>query len=104
MGHKKVCFECRKAYSINGLMFSEIKYTCPDCGLKAVVLNHKFRPPKREDIKQWDLAKFLVDRGFHFDHVNYNGTYVRYPTTMEDAKIFVVKYQRLAYFPSKDNI
>ncbi|WP_316794076.1 hypothetical protein [Pedobacter frigoris] len=102
MGHKKVCFECRKAYSINGLMFSEIEHSCPECDCKAVVLNHKFRPPKREDTKQWDLAKFLVDHGFYFDHVNCNGSYVRYPTTMEDAKTFVVKYKKQAYLPSKD--
>jgi len=102
MGHKKVCFDCRKAYSINGLAFENIQHTCPECGLKAVIINHKFRPPKREDIKLWDLAKFMVDHGFYFGHVVENGVYVNYPVTMEDAKIFVVKYKRQAYFPSKD--
>ncbi len=102
MGHKKVCFECRKAYSINGLMYSEIEHNCPECGIKAIVLNHKFRPPKREDIKQWMLVKFLVDHGFRYDHVNSNGAYVRYPVTMDEAKTFVIDHRRSVHV-SRDN-
>jgi predicted RNA-binding Zn-ribbon protein involved in translation (DUF1610 family) len=99
MGHKKVCFQCRKAYSIKIYDDSLTDYKCPQCGLKAIILNHKFRPPKREDKKSWDVAKYLVDHAFRFDHVSDNGLYVQYPTTMEEAETFVIKYKRQAYFP-----
>jgi DNA-directed RNA polymerase subunit RPC12/RpoP len=101
MGYKKVCVECRKAYSIRLIEDRPLNLTCPECGLKVVIVNHKFRPPKREDIKQWDLVKFLVEHGFHFGHVSDNYQYVPYPTTMEEAKIFVVKYKSQAYFPKE---
>lgn len=65
MGHKKVCFTCRKAFSVNLI---------------------EDRP-----IKQ-------VDNGFYYDHVSDNGLYVKYPLTIEEARLFVMKYKSQAYF------
>ncbi len=33
--------------------------TCPECGQKMAEENHKFRPPKKSDIKAWGVSKFL---------------------------------------------
>ena len=99
MGHKKVCFECCKAYSLYIDDNSLSEYKCPHCGSKAILLNHKFKAPKLNDKKGWQLAKYLADNGFRFDHVNDNGLYVPYPTTLEEAETFVIKYKRQAYFP-----
>jgi len=94
MGHKKVCFTCRKAFSLYAYEAKEVNLTCPECGLVTILLNHKFRPPERDDLKQWNLAKFLVDHGFLFKHVYKDYKLVHYPTNMEDAKQFVIDHKR----------
>jgi len=98
MGHKKVCLNCKKAFSIYTNKSKEVNLTCPECGLKTVLVSHRFRPPKREDFKQWDLAEFLMTHGFPYQHIFENYQYVQYPTTMEEAKEFVVKFKSQAYF------
>lgn len=100
MGYKKVCFQCCKAYSIFTFENFSTEHKCPQCGLKATVLNHKFRAPKLHDKRGWDLAKYLVDHGFLFDHISDNGLYVQYPATMEEAEMFIIKYKRQAYVPT----
>jgi len=96
MGHKKVCFTCRKAFSLYEYEAKEVNLACPECGNTTDLLNHSFRPPKRSDIKQWRLARFLVDHGFHFTHIYDPVSYVLvpYPKTMEEAIPFVEKYKR----------
>lgn len=95
MGHKKVCFTCRKAFSTYTNEAETIHLICPECGGKTLLLSHRFRPPKRENIKQWDIVKFITDHGFTFEHVyKHKGsgvyTIVPYPETMEEAKEFVI--------------
>lgn len=94
MGHKKVCFSCRKAFSLYDYEAKNVNLTCPECGVDTILLNHKFRPPKRDDLKKWQLAKFLVDNGFHFNHVYKDNRLIHYPTNMEDAKRFVVENRK----------
>lgn len=91
MGHKKVCFSCRKAFSLYEYEPANVNLTCPECGLQTIVINHKFRPPRRDDLKQWQLSKFLVDHGFLFHHVYKDYRVIAYPTNMEDAKKFVIE-------------
>jgi DNA-directed RNA polymerase subunit RPC12/RpoP len=103
MGHKKVCFNCKKAFSL-GTDFS-VKHgsTCPECGRQAFVLQHSFRPPSRDDNKAWKIVEFLKDHGFVYQHIykdisKKNGivsyeNYADYPTTMDQAKEFVLKYR-----------
>ena len=101
MGYKKVCFDCRKAFSVFGEDTSNINLVCPECGRQATLFNHKFRPPKKNNVKQWELVKFLKDNGFVYQHV-YKKIgddvlqQIAYPETMEDAKLFVEKYKSLA--------
>jgi len=82
MGHKKVCFTCRKAFSLYEYEAIQVNLTCPECGLDTILLNYKFWPPKRDDIKQWYLARFLVDHGFFFNHVYKDYKSVSLPTDM----------------------
>jgi DNA-directed RNA polymerase subunit RPC12/RpoP len=101
MGYKKVCFNCRKAFSVYTNNAETINLTCPECGGTTAFLKHKFRPPKRNDLRQWDTIQFLVDNGFLFDHVYKqveSGGYeqVAYPETMEEAKVFVIEYKKQA--------
>lgn len=98
MGHKKVCLHCKKAFSTYTNESKDINLTCPECESKMVLVSHRFRPPKRENSKQWDLAEFLITSGFPYQHILENYQYVQYPTTMEEAKEFVLKFKSQAYF------
>jgi len=108
MGHKSVCLHCRKAFNI-GTNSNDFKdKVCPECGNKLVYFNHKFRPPKRNDLKAWKVVSFLYDHGFNYQHIykdlsisnkinkDSSNNYVNYPETMEEAKEFVQEYRNQA--------
>ena len=79
---------------------------CPDCGQQMTLLPHRFRPPKKADLKRWETIKYLVENGFSFQHIyeteekkeHYNRKikYVEYPENLKDAKEFVEKYKSQA--------
>ncbi|WP_397363976.1 hypothetical protein [Olleya sp. R77988] len=102
MGYKKVCLNCRKAFNDN----TSFEQNCSECGRKMKIVNHKFRPPKKTDLKAWDVSKFLIENGFLYHHIYKNieernglvtkEKYINYPITMNDAKIFVLKYKAQA--------
>ncbi|MDB3887381.1 hypothetical protein N9344_00345 [bacterium] len=97
MGHKNVCFNCRKALNIgNGFdIITESK--CPECGNMMTLMTHRFRPPKKSDEKAWEVVKFLVKEGFPYQHIYDDDTtppYVSYPKTLKTAKEFVIKYKK----------
>ncbi|MBO0324384.1 hypothetical protein J0X14_18900 [Muricauda sp. CAU 1633] len=106
MGHKKVCLNCRKAFNQNSDFEIQSGFTCPECGQKMVEVNYKFRPPKKSDLKAWQVSKFLIENGFSYQHIyknidNRNGladkeNYVDYPKSMSDAKKFVTVYKNQA--------
>src|SRR5690606_31330077 len=72
MGHKKVCLNCRKAFNQNSDFEIQSGFSCPECGQKMVEVNHKFRPPKKADLKSWNVVKFLIENGFLYQHVYKN--------------------------------
>ncbi len=50
---------------------------------------HRFRPPKKQDEKKWEVVKYLVSEGFEYQHIlddEIINTYVPYPETMKQAK------------------
>jgi len=102
MGYKKVCFQCNKAFSIYKNNQEKINLTCPNCGNKTTIFNHKFRPPKQGDTKSWKVVEFLKENGFIYQHV-YEDTgggcfrEVSYPENLEEAKKFVETYKSHAY-------
>ena len=94
MGYKNVCLECLRVENLRTDYNNFRTGDCPECSAPMVFVNHKFRPPKRSDKKSWNLIKFLFSHGFTFQRINrINGIgYADYPTNMEDAKKFVMKY------------
>jgi DNA-directed RNA polymerase subunit RPC12/RpoP len=106
MGHKLVCFNCRKAFNrdINNLPILE---KCQECGEKFVRYPHLFKPPKKDDKAAWKVVRYLYDHGFIYHHIwetitigsngveNYQN-YAKYPDNMIDAKDFVIKYKAQA--------
>ena len=73
---------------------------CPQCGGELTRLSRKFSAPKVKDVVQWKKVQLLVSRGFLFysihkrrgESVAYE--LVEYPKTLEEAKNFVVTYER----------
>lgn len=96
MGYKKTCFNCNKSFNRPIDFGTERKYLCPDCGEPMILMSHKFRPPNRNNSKDWQLIEFLANNGFIFQSIfetPSGGTYIKYPTSLRDAKEFVVKYK-----------
>jgi len=103
MGHKSVCLSCYRVENLGTNLTNIHIDKCPLCFNQMIFVNHKFRPPKKSDKKSWELVKFLISEGFAFQHIYQNGksefykgkseNYVAYPTTMSEAKEFVIKYK-----------
>lgn len=102
MGHKKVCLNCRKAFNDN----THFEQKCSKCGRKMLLVNHKFRPPKKSDVKSWEVSTFLIENGFLYHHVYTNieernglvtkENHIDYPRTMSEARRFVAEYKSQA--------
>jgi hypothetical protein len=107
MGHKSVCFNCKKAFSL-GSDFTRPKHTiCPECKGEVFIYPHRFRPPAKNDNQKWEVIKCLKDYHFFYQHIHEeyehfdkNGVlkicsrYAQYPETMREAKDFVFKYSK----------
>ena len=92
MGHKIVCFNCRKAFNV-GADYDDVQANhCPECGQPVERYPHRFRPPRRNATKQWEVVRFLYQHGFYYQHISDGKAYVAYPTTMLAAREFVVTY------------
>jgi uncharacterized Zn finger protein (UPF0148 family) len=104
MGYKRVCLSCRKAFH---LAYGHTgPTTCPVCGQAIVVLPHRFRPPKKRAEQKWETVKYLVSKGFFYQHIRCENlppakrpagykvqNYVGYPENLREAKEFVITYQ-----------
>ncbi len=99
MGYKKVCFTCRKAFSVYKSAVEKINLACNECGKPTIIFSHLFKPPKQTDLKKWKVVEFLKDHGFVYQRVyeTYTPSILTgqkgYPETMEEAKKFILKYK-----------
>lgn len=103
MGHKSICLNCRKAFNQGSDYDNRIESNCPECGQLRISMPHRFRPPKKTDIKKWEVVKFLIEHGFKYQHIYKdvslkNGivvysNYAPYPDNLNEAKEFVEKYK-----------
>ncbi len=89
---KFACFNCRKSFERN-VACIENTMACPECKKKAFRYDHKFRPPKKEDDKQWKLVQFLKENGFYFQRIlKKDGSRAVYPENLREAAVFVKEY------------
>jgi len=56
-----VCFDCRVGF--------EGTFVCPQCGGSLAYMGPNFRPPKKNNKKQWLKVKRLHDAGMRFGPV-----------------------------------
>lgn len=99
-----VCLTCRKAFS-TATDDNHMPITCPECGNGYIFYNHKFRPPKKNDLKAWEVVSFLHENGFNYQHVHADTSvknwwnldnYADYPKSLSEAREFVIKYKSQA--------
>lgn len=99
MGYKKVCFTCRKAFSVYRTTVEKVNLVCPECGNQTIIFSHLFKPPKQNDIKRWKVVEFIKDHGFVYQRVyaTYTNSVLsgqtNYPETMAEAKKFIIAYK-----------
>lgn len=97
MGHKLVCFNCRISnnLSLDISTWESSSKSCIKCNSEFKLLPHRFRPPKRDDIKRWEVVAFLFENEFRFEHIydNILKCYVGIPENLRDAKEFINKYK-----------
>ncbi len=92
-----VCLKCRKTFKRHHRNDENFK-PCPNCGMKAIKFDVRFRAPKKTDSKQWKKVEFLTQNGFVFQKVYQKmetGGLMRvnYPSTLEEAREFVRLYK-----------
>lgn len=103
MGHKNICFNCRKSFNMGTDINKVRQGNCPECGQTMTLMVHRFRPPKKVEDKKWLTVKFLVDNGFAYqpiyeeieskDKQKVKRINIAYPDNLRDAKEFVIKYK-----------
>jgi len=93
------CFDCRSTFK-RPFEKDVLVRKCPTCGGKAILMDIRFRPPKKSDDKQWEKVQFLVKHGFNFQKVYRIEGSVRhrekYPKNLNEAKDFVEKFKNQA--------
>jgi len=99
MGSKKVCLSCRFSLSREITLDSKRVFLCPQCRKPMKLLPHRFRPPRKTDLKAWELVGFLIQNGFPYQHIYQIGStelvkskynnYTPYPKNLRDAKEFI---------------
>ncbi len=66
----EVCFSCRKSWAPRVergrvLVWSDDR-VCPDCGKPLLGLGLRFKPPKRQNVREWRRLEALAVAGEKF--------------------------------------
>jgi predicted RNA-binding Zn-ribbon protein involved in translation (DUF1610 family) len=81
---KFACLDCRKVFKRRA---DATRRTCPHCGSEARRVGSDFKAPAKDDAKAWEVASFLIARGFPYYRLG-----LAYPTSMADAQAFVATH------------
>ena len=97
MGDKLVCFNCRKVKNLDSNFdkSESINNICTKCNSEMKRLPHRFRPPKKEDLKKWKVVEYLFENGFEYEHFYdfENEKYLKIPENIYEAKEFIENYK-----------
>ena len=57
-------------------------------------INQKFKPPKKDDLKEWQIVNFLIKSGYTYDRIYIDFLAIKeYPNNLKEAEEFVEKYK-----------
>ena len=59
-----VCFDCRKSFAKDE---SATPRKCPECARPMTDMGAFFEPPRKQNVKRWEVMKALAERGFRFN-------------------------------------
>ena len=103
---KKLCLDCKKSFQMSSQDANLSNLKCPEWGKYTITITHRFRPPKIDNDRKWDVVKFLVKNGFQYQHISIfehdrHGiqrfiAYAKYPENMSDAIEFIDKFKEQA--------
>jgi len=97
MRNKIVCLDCRAAFSHD--FNNDLRNACPSpqCSKTAYILPHRFRPPKKQSFKKWEVVEYFITNGFFYQPIiDEKYCYQPYPETLKEAQEFVKKYKKQA--------
>jgi len=100
VGYKDVCLNCRKAFNRGTDFNNPQKLKCSDCENETIAVNQKFKPPKKSEIKKWEVVKYLIENGFDYSSVyserekGHFQTIGKLPENMRAAKELVNKIKQ----------
>ncbi len=58
------CFDCRKSFAKNQ---SDTPRKCPECARPMIDMGAFFEPPRKLNVKRWNVMKVLADYGYRFN-------------------------------------
>lgn len=94
MGYKNVCINCKRVENL-GTDYSKFKTgKCPECQNLMFFVNHRFKPPKKSDLRSWEVVRYLIENGYDFKNmISKNGLILDYPNNIKEAKSFIDSYK-----------
>lgn len=84
-----VCFACRSCFR-RPVPAKGFGRPCPRCGATATPLWTKFKPPPRDDRRQWEKIEALAQRGFFFLSIGES-----YPDDLKEVPAFAERHAKL---------
>ncbi len=58
------CFDCRKSFAKDE---SDVPRKCPECAKPMIDMGAYFEPPRKLNVKRWEVMKVLADYGYKFN-------------------------------------
>jgi hypothetical protein len=83
------CVSCRRSFKRRRSWPLPDKLACSHCGEEALRVSQKFKPPARDDVRQWNKVSALLRAGFRFESVG-----EPYPKTLSEVSAFAARHPR----------
>lgn len=63
---KWACFDCRKSFAKEPVKNGEPARICPDCRKPMIDMGFFFEPPRKLNVKRWQIMRILADNEIKF--------------------------------------
>lgn len=64
MNTHQACFDCRKSFAKTE---SDTPRKCPECAEPMTDMGAFFEPPRKLNVKRWNVMNVLADNGYRFN-------------------------------------